>query len=137
MNRFIISGRLCNDLDIRTTADGKSVARFNFAVNRRFKKEGEADADFFQCAAFGKTAETLQKCNVKKGTKLLLEGEMRNNNFTDNGGITHYGMQVFVNTFEFCESKTNKAETDSEADAPSEIPGFGQMPNVGDDDLPF
>ena len=61
MNKFIITGRLTADPEIKYTVEGKdvAVARFNFAVNRRFKKEGEPDADFFTCVAFGKIAETF------------------------------------------------------------------------------
>ena len=131
MNRITLSGRLCNDLDIRATADGKSVARFNFAVNRRFKKEGGAEADFFQCVSFGKTAEVLEKCNVKKGTKLIVWGEMQNNDYTDEGGVKHYRMQVFIEGFEFCESK---GKSEAEADALPDVPGFESAPG---DDLPF
>lgn len=136
MNRITLSGRLCNDLDIRATAEGKNVARFNFAVNRRFKKEGGAEADFFQCVSFGKTAEVLEKCNVKKGTKLLLWGEMQNNDYTDNAGVKHYRMQVVLEGFEFCESKSSgSADSGSEGDALPDIPGF-EAP-APDDDLPF
>ena len=106
MNKVIFSGRLTNDAEIRYTNDGKAVASFNFAVNRTFDKE---NSDFFKCVAFGKTAETIEKL-VKKGTKLLLEGEIRNNNYTDKNGVKRYEMQVIVNSFEFCESKSTNGE---------------------------
>lgn len=61
MNKIILCGRLTADIDTRYSNDGKAVARFNFAVNRRFKREGEPEADFFQCVAFGKIAETFEK----------------------------------------------------------------------------
>jgi single-strand DNA-binding protein len=138
VNKIILSGRLCNDTDIRTTADGKTVARFNFAVNRRFKREGQPEADFFQCVAFGKTAEVLDRCNVNKGTKLLLWGEMQNNDFTDAEGIKHFRMQVLIEGFEFCESKSSGGSASADSSAsdslPSEPSGF--VPAV-DDDLPF
>ncbi len=105
MNKAFFSGRLCSDCDIRYTTDGKPVAKFRFAVPRRFAREGEQKADFFNCIAFGKTAETMEKCSIGKGTKLLLDAEVRNNNYTDRESKTHYGTQVVVNSFEFCESK--------------------------------
>ena len=137
MNRITLSGRLCNDLDIRTTTDGKSVVRFNFAVNRRFKKEGKPEADFFSVCAFGKTAEVLEKCSVNKGTKLLLWGEMQNNDFTDDGGVKHYRMQVFLEGFEFCESKSSSGRLESEAALPEMPQTEGFAPVSTDDDLPF
>lgn len=131
MNKITLSGRLCNDADVITAQNGKSVAKFNFAVNRRFKQEGKPDADFFRCVAFGKTAETLGQY-TSKGTKIILWGEMQNNDFTDEGGVKHYRMQVVVDGFEFCESKAAKSEAD--ASPIPDIPGYTEAPG---DDLPF
>ena len=110
MNKIILCGRLTADAEMKCTNDGKVVSRFNFAVNRRFKRDGDPEADFFQCVAFGKIAETFKKCNVGKGTKLLIEGEMRNNNY-ERDGVRHYGMQLIVNSFEFCESNGSSGQS--------------------------
>ena len=138
MNKFIISGRLTADPEIKGTTDGKIIARFNFAVNRRFKREGEPDADFFNCVAFGKIAATFEKCAVSKGTKLLIEGEVRNNNY-EKDGVMQYGNQVIVGSFEFCESKTTASgsapSAPSEAPQPNTAPDFEITPD--DEDLPF
>ena len=106
MNKFIILGRCASDPEIRYSNEGKAVARFNFAVNRKFKQEGQPEADFFSCVAFGKIAETFEKCSIGKGTKLLIEGEVRNNNY-EKDGVKHYSNQVIVNSFEFCEKLRN------------------------------
>ena len=136
MNRITLSGRLCNDAELITTPNGKTIAKFNFAVNRRFKQEGKPDTDFFQCVAFGKTAETVAKY-TQKGTKIILWGEMQNNDFTDDAGLKHYRMQVVVDGFEFCESKGNKTDSGSEAEGVlPDIPGFPEAPGNGDE-LPF
>ena len=82
-------GRLCADPEIRYTNDQKTVCRFRFAVNRRFKRDGEPDADFFQCVAFGKIAETFEKCGISKGAKLMIDGEIWNNNYEDANGVKH------------------------------------------------
>ena len=74
MNKFLIMGRLCADPEIRYTSDQKAVCRFRFAVNRRFKRDDEPEADFFQCVAFGKIAETFEKCSISKGAKLMIDG---------------------------------------------------------------
>ena len=130
MNKLIISGRLVADPEIRHTGEGKPVASFRFAVNRTFRKEGEPEADFFSCVAFGKLAEVVEKCNVSKGTKLLIEGEDRNNNY-EKDGVKYYGNQVIVKSFEFCESKSSigSEPTSNEYD--------GLLPLPDDDDLPF
>ncbi len=132
MNQVILTGRLTRDAEIRYSNDRKAVARFDFAVNRRFKREGEADADFFSCVAFDKVAESLEKCNVGKGTKLLIKGEVRNNNYTNREGQRVYGTQILVNSFEFCESKGAGHQQ-----APVDNDGFMNIPDGFDEELPF
>lgn len=135
MNKIILCGRLTADAEMKCTNDGKVVSRFNFAVNRRFKRDGDPEADFFQCVAFGKIAETFEKCNVGKGTKLLIEGEMRNNNY-ERDGVRHYGMQLIVNSFEFCESKGSSGQSAPQYGQP-DSDGFQNVPDGVDEDLPF
>lgn len=124
MNIFIGSGRLVAAPEYSSTASGGVVARFRLAINRRFKKEGQPEADFFNCVAFGKTAETIEKLRIEKGTKLNIKGEVQNNDY-EKDGVKHYSDQIIVDFFEFCESKAS-----SEASLPH--PSMGS-----DDDLPF
>lgn len=134
MNKLILMGRLTKDVEIRYSQDGKAVARFDFAVNRKYKQDGQPDADFFSCVAFGKIAETFEKCNIVKGTKLLIEGEVRNNNY-EKDGVKHYSNQVIVNSFEFCESKGSGSGS---APAPQfDSDGFMNIPDGIDEKLPF
>ena len=135
-------GRLCADPEIRYTSDQKAVCRFRFAVNRRFKRDDEPEADFFQCVAFGKIAETFEKCSISKGAKLMIDGEVRNNNYTDNDGVKHYSDQVIVNAFEFCESKAASASGSAPTEyntppAKTDDDGFMHVPEGIDYDLPF
>lgn len=132
MQKWIAMGRTTKDMEIRYSNDGKAVARFDFAVNRRFKREGESDADFFSCVAFDRVAEGLEKCNVGKGTKLLIEGEVRNNNYTNRDGQRVYGTQIIVNSFEFCESKGT-----GQQQAPVDNDGFMNIPDGYDEECPF
>ena len=80
MNKVIMMGRLTRDPEVRYGgANNNAIARFSIAVDRRFKREGEPDADFFNCVAFGRTGEFVEKY-LKKGTKIVIDGELRNNN---------------------------------------------------------
>ena len=134
MNLFITSGRVVNDVEIRHSTNGKTIARFNFAVRKNFKKDNEPDADFFNCIVFGKLAEVFERTNVSKGTKLILEGEMRNDNY-EKDGVKHYGMQYVVNSMEFCESKNNPSQNQIPTQmsvAPADFEEIG-----AEDELPF
>ena len=146
MNKVILMGRLTRDPEVRYgAANNTAIARFSIAVDRRFKREGQPTADFFNCTAFGKTGEFVEKY-LKKGTKVVLDGELQNDNYTNKEGQTVYGMQIIVNSLEFAESKAaseNNAGFVAQAvpDAPAPTAeaggGFMNIPDVAEDELPF
>ena len=139
-------GRLTRDPEVRYGAqNNNAVARFSIAVDRRFKREGQPTADFFNCTAFGKTGEFVEKY-LKKGTKIVLDGELQNDNYTNKEGQMVYGMQIIVNSVEFAESKAAAANNAGSFDqvmpgnpAPTADAGDGFMniPDVAEDELPF
>lgn len=133
-NTWIGIIRLTKDPEVRYGQDGKAVAKFSGACNRKFKKEGQPDADFFEFVAFGKTAEVIEK-HVTKGTKLLVDAEVRNNNWTDDKGEKHYGTQFVVNSIEFCESKGSAQAEEPKPQADAD--GFMNVADSVGDDLPF
>ena len=135
MNRFTTTGRLTADPETLRTQNGEAVARFRFAVSRTYKRENEPEADFFSCVCFGKTAERFEKLTIQKGVKLLLEGELRNNDYTDRDGVKKTGFQYVVNNFEFCESKGTGGN-----EVPTFKPdanGFMNIPESLAEELPF
>ena len=122
MNKGFFMGRLCKDPEIRYSNNGNQtcIAKFNLAVDRRFKRDGEPDADFFQIVAFGKLGEFAEKY-LHKGTKVVIEYEVRNNNYTNNDGQKVYGFQFIANSIEFAESKRAAEENASQnQDAPQD-----------------
>lgn len=132
-------GRLTKDCEIRYSqgADPIAVVRFSIAVNRRFKREGEADADFFECTAFGKIGENINRF-FKKGSLIAICGEIRNNNYTDKDGNKHYGTQINVSEFYFTGEKNNTVATDNNTTASKTTGGANyEATEVDEDDLPF
>ncbi len=106
MNKVILMGRLTRDPEVRYSqgASQTAVARFSIAVDRRFKREGEPEADFFNCTAFGRQAEFVEKY-LHKGTKMLVTGRIQNDNYTNKDGQMVYSVRVMVDELEFAESK--------------------------------
>lgn len=106
MNKVILMGRLTRDPEVRYSqgATQTAVARFSIAVDRRFKREGEPDADFFNCTAFGKQAEFVERY-LHKGIKIVLSGRVQNDNYTNKDGQMVYSVRVMVDEIEFAESK--------------------------------
>ena len=142
MNKIIIMGRLTRNPEIRYTQgeNQTAIARFSLAVDRRWKREGEPDADFFNCTAFGRQAEFVEKY-LKKGTKIAITGRVQNDNYTDRNGQKVYSVQIMVDEMEFAESKSKNAEA-GQQDGSSERPsytgdGFMAIPEGTEDELPF
>jgi len=109
MNKVILMGRLTRDPEVSSSASGTTFARFSIAVDRRFKREGEPDADFFNCTAFGKTAEFVERY-LKKGTKVVTTGRLQNNNYTNKEGQKVYDVRIMVEEIEFAESKNASSD---------------------------
>ena len=106
MNKIILMGRLTKTPEVRYSqgATQTAIARFLLAVDRRWKREGEPDADFFNCTAFGRTAEFAEKY-LNQGTKVVVIGRVQNDNYTNKDGQKVYSVQVIVEEMEFAESK--------------------------------
>lgn len=131
MNKIILMGRLTRNPEVRYSAGENSttIARFSLAVNRKFTKEGDqVKADFFNCTAFGKQGEFVEKY-LQQGTKILVTGRIQNDNYTNREGQKVYSVQVLVEEVEFAESKG--------ASAQQENTDFQAIPEDLGEELPF
>lgn len=115
MNKVIMMGRLTRDPEVRYSQNENStaIARFSLAVDRKFKRDGEPTADFFNFTAFGKQGEFVEKY-LKQGTKIVVCGRLQNNNYTNKDGEKIYGVQIMVDEIEFAESKSSNAGNENE-----------------------
>lgn len=133
MNRWIGTGRPTRDIELRYTQGDTpmAVASFTLACNRKFAKDGQTDADFIRCTAFGKTAETIAKY-CQQGTKILIEGRIVTANYTNKDGVKVYTTEISIESFEFCEKKGNSEG----GNAPSSN-SFVPVPDDINEELPF
>ncbi len=151
MNKVILMGRLTRDPEVRYSqgTTQTAVARFSIAVDRRFKRDGEPDADFFNCTAFGRQAEFIERY-LRKGVKVVTSGRIQNDNYTNKDGQMVYSVRVMVEEIEFAESKNASANNGdngyngggymggNSAPAPSGAgDGFMNIPDGIDEELPF
>lgn len=107
INTVILMGRLTADPDSGNIQSGTAYCRFTVAVDRKFvdKTTGERQADFISCVAWGKTAEFVSKY-FSKEKMIIVEGSLRNNNYTDKNGVKHYSYDVVADSVSFGESKS-------------------------------
>ena len=143
MNKVILMGRLTKDPDVRYGGQGNqlAIARFSLAVDRRQKQaDGQTAADFFNCTAFGKLGEFVERY-LKKGVKILAIGRIQNDNYTNQRGEKVYSVQIMLDEIEFAESKNAAAQSGgaaAEQTPPASPDGFMVVADSVDDaDLPF
>lgn len=141
-------GRLTRDPDVRYSQgeNATAVARYILAVDRKFKREGEATADFINCVAFGRNAEFAERY-LAQGVKILICGHIQTGSYTNRDGVKVYTTDVVVDEQEFAESK--KASANGSQAAPAEnrataaqesagSDGFMNVPDgIDEDELPF
>ena len=148
MNRVVLVGRLTKDPELRTTTSGNNQTRFTLAVNRRVaSQDGQRQADFINCVAWGKTAETIAKY-LKKGRELAVEGRIQTSNYDAQDGTKRYSTDVVVENFTFIGSGSGaNTNNDFNGDSSNDIAttdisddpfkDFGNEVALSDDDLPF
>ena len=143
MNKVQLVGRLTRDPEIRYSQgeNATATARFSVAVNRRFKNsDGNYDADFINCVAFGKSAEFVEKY-FKKGMAIGLTGRIQTGSYTNKDGQKVYTTDVVVEETEFVESKgaSNTGNSNVSRPAPSAANNndFMSIPDGVDEELPF
>ena len=146
MNKVILMGRLTRDPEVRYSAGENSlaIARYTLAVDRRFKRDGEATADFISCVVFGKQAEYEEKY-FRQGIRIVVSGRIQTGSYTNRDGVKVYTTEVVVEEQEFAESKAvsdshvNRSASQPAAPdmADSSAEGFMNIPDEIGGELPF
>ena len=142
MNKVIEIGRLVREPEIRYSQGASStcVARYTLAVDRKFKQEGQPNADFINCIAFGKLGEFAEKY-LHKGTKIAVTGRIQTGSYTNKDGQKVYTTDVVVEETEFVESKGASSADNSNNSRPApnvtNNNDFMSIPDGVDEELPF
>ena len=141
-------GRLTRDPEVRYSAgeNALAIARYTLAVDRRFRRDGEANADFINCVSFGRTAEFAEKY-FRQGLKIAVTGRIQTGSYTNREAQKVYTTEVVVEDQEFAESKaaseSNMGSYRQASPSPSPAPsadigdGFMNIPDGIDEELPF
>ena len=148
MNKVILMGRLTRDPEVRYSQSETpiAIARYTIAVNRRFKRDGEPDADFINCVAFGKQAEFAEKF-IKKGQMICICGRIQVRSYDDQAGQKRWITEIVVEEQSFAESKNsfeariknnNSDDEDDETDSSStQNSDNSVLDELDEEDLPF
>ena len=143
MNKIILMGRICSDVELKTTPNGTNVCTFRIAVDRRFQQKGEErKTDFFNVVAWRSTGELVSKY-FGKGRMILVEGELQTRPYTDKSGNQSTWYEINAERVSFTGEKSGNAPaTDTApaapptASAPQAEPA-ADFAGAGSDPYPF
>lgn len=138
MNKVILMGRLVADPEVRYSQgeNASAVARYRLAVDRRFKKDGEATADFISCVAFGNQGQFAEKY-LRQGMKIAVVGRIQTGSYTNKDGQKVYTTDIVVEEHEFCESKGQTEQAQPSAYTQPSADGWQNIEDSIDEELPF
>lgn len=136
MNKVVLIGRLTKDPELKfTSGSGTAVATFTLAVERRFKKEGQQQADFVPIVVWGKTAENTSNYN-NKGSLVAVAGRIETRSYEAKDGGRRYVTEVIAEEVKFLDSKNGGQGSIQGGDIPGDY--FGGMTPIDDgEDMPF
>lgn len=123
MNRVTLIGRLTADVELKQSRNGAPWTSFTLAVNRSKKVQGQPDADFIRCKAFGKTAENLCKY-MGKGQMIAVAGSIATGSYTNQQGQKVYTTDINVSEVQFLESRKEASQSNG---ASYQSNGYGQQ----------
>ena len=134
MNKVILMGRLTKNPEIKYAGKDSdmAVARYTLSVNRRYKRDGEQEADFISWVTFGKSAEFERY--LHKGMRIVIGGRISTGNYKDKDGKTIYTTDVIVEEHEFAQNKDNGAGVDLSGTPKADKDGFMEAP---EGEIPF
>lgn len=137
MNRVVISGNLCKDIELKKSMQNKSYIAFSLGV-REYTGSKERPANFIDFKAFGASADTLAKY-LHKGDYVIIMGRLERSSYTNKNNQKVYTTDVIVEDFEFApKPKKSNNPIDAIVEPPQaqgqEVPIDGDLT---DEDLPF
>ena len=110
MNKIILIGNLTKTPELNELPSGKNCAKFTIAVQRPFANaDGEKEADFINCIAWGKQGENLAKY-CEKGSKIAVAGALQTRTYENKNGEKRYVTEVVADSIEFLTSVEKKAD---------------------------
>ena len=109
MNKSLLTGRITKEVELRKTPNGTSIVNFTLACNRKFKQQGQPDADFIQCVAWGKIAD-LMNDSLHKGSLIGIEGRIQTRSYNSQQGQRIFVTEIIVESLDFLEPKSHNME---------------------------
>ena len=140
LNSIVLQGRICTDLELKSTSSGIAVLSFRIAVDRDYGTNGDKQTDFINIVAWRNTAEFISRY-FSKGRMIILQGALNSRKY-DKNGEQRVMWEVVADRAWFGDSKTESKQDNQEPEQPPEQPAQYSTDNseftpLSEDDLPF
>jgi single-strand DNA-binding protein len=138
MNKCQLVGRLVKDPEIKfAQGTGNAVTKFTVAVNRKYKKEGQPDADFLPVVVFGKTAEAVEKYTAK-GKLVSIVGVIQTSNYENKDSVRVYKTEIIADEVNFLEWKDKEGQgNQNNSSSNNDFSSASDITPIDDGDIPF
>lgn len=139
MNNCTFTGRMVRDIDVKYTAgeNAMAIARFSIAVPRKFKRDGEPEADFPNLVAFGKNAENIGKYFHKGKPIVIARSHVQTGSYTNKDGVKVYTTDFIVDEWDFVEKDSDNVGNGGAAKPTTTDTSFMNIPDGIEEELPF
>ena len=135
MNSVILIGRLTQDPQASTLDSGHSYCRFSIAVNRRFSRNGENQADFINIITWDALAQNCVKYLVK-GSQVAVQGSIQTGSY-ERDGVRRQTFDIRADQVEFLSRANSNGQSSGDANKPARDQAIDELKEVEDDDMPF
>ena len=149
-NKIILEGRLAKEIELKYSASGVAMAKSTIAVSKKFTSNGETkEKTLFVTIQFWKRSAEIFSQFCRKGSRILIEGELENNDYIDAQGVKKYGYLVNVSSMQMLDSKSDNTEPQSNVQAqkhtdyqpkqqaPRSMPNTFPEIDINEDEIPF
>lgn len=149
MNKVFLIGRLGADPELRSTAQGKPVANFNIAVDRKFKNaDGTKETDWFTIVAWNQLADLCSKY-LAKGRQVAVDGRIQTRSYENKEGQTVRVFEIVADNVQFLDRSGDQGYSPTANESMSDMPSSNKTKtedpfankdaviDISDDDLPF
>lgn len=144
-NRVVMLGNLTRDVELRYLPNGAAVSTTGIAVNRKFKKQDGSQGEevcFIDVTFFGRTAEVANQY-LSRGKKVLVEGRLKLDQWTDNQGVKRSKHSIVVETMQMISTQSapdaprGAEPTTYAGDVPVYDHRTAEMPPINEEEIPF
>ncbi len=115
LNKVTLIGNMVREPESRTIRGGQHVARFSVATNYAWQdaktKAKKESVDFHDVIAWGKLGDIITQY-VKKGSKIYVEGRLRNRKYTTKDGQSRTAKEIVAENMIMLGHRTTKADGD-------------------------